>query len=36
MKKLAEFAIENLNKKLGRDPDSVEIANEINMIMINI
>ena len=31
MKKLAEFAIENLNKKLGRDPDSVEIANEINI-----
>ena len=31
MKKLAEFAIENLNKKLGRDPDSVEIANEIKI-----
>ena len=31
MKKLAEFAIENLNKKLGRDPESVEIANEIKI-----
>ena len=31
MKKLAEFAIENLNKKLGRDPDSLEIANEIKI-----
>ena len=31
MKKLAEFATENLNKKLGRDPDSLEIANEIKI-----
>ena len=31
VKKLADNAIENLNKKLGRDPDSVEIAKEINI-----
>jgi len=31
MKKLAENATENLNKKLGREPDSVEIAKEINI-----
>ena len=31
MKKLADNAIENLNKKLGREPDSVEIAKEINI-----
>ena len=31
MKKLAENAVENLNKKLGREPDSVEIAEEINI-----
>ena len=31
MKKLAENATENMNKKLGREPDSVEIAKEINM-----
>jgi len=31
MKKLAENAVENLNKKLGREPDSVEIAKEINI-----
>ena len=31
MKKTAENAIENLNKKLGREPDSVEIAKEINI-----
>ena len=31
MKKTAENAIENLNKKLGREPDTVEIAKEINI-----
>ena len=31
VKKLAENAIENLNKKLGREPDSLEIAKEINI-----
>ena len=31
MKKLTEFAIENLNKKLGREPDTLEIAKEINL-----
>ena len=31
MKKLAENAVENLNKKLGREPDSIEIAEEINI-----
>ena len=31
MKKLAENAVENLNKKFGREPDSVEIAEEINI-----
>ena len=31
MKKTAENAIENLNKKLGREPDSVEVAKEINI-----
>ena len=31
MKKLTENAIENLNKKLGREPDSLEIAKEINL-----
>ena len=31
MKKTAENAIENLNKKLGREPDSIEIAKEINI-----
>ena len=31
MKKIAENAVENLNKKLGREPDSVEIAKEINI-----
>ena len=31
VKKLTENAIENLNKKLGREPDSVEIAKEINI-----
>ena len=31
MKKTAENAIENLNKKLGREPDSIEIAEEINI-----
>ena len=31
MKKLTENAVENLNKKLGREPDSVEIAEEINI-----
>ena len=31
MKKLTENAVENLNKKLGREPDSIEIAKEINI-----
>ena len=31
VKKLAENAIENLIKKLGREPDSIEIAKEINL-----
>ena len=31
MKKLTENAIENLNKKLGREPDTIEIAEEINI-----
>ena len=31
MKKLAENASENLNKKLGREPDSLEIAEEMNI-----
>ena len=31
VKKLAENAIENLMKKLGREPDSIEIAKEINL-----
>ena len=31
MKKLAESAVENLNKKLRREPDSVEIAKEMNI-----
>ena len=31
MKKTTESAIENLNKKLGREPDSIEIAKEINI-----
>ena len=31
MKKMVENAIENLNKKLGREPDSIEIAKEINI-----
>ena len=31
MKKIADNAVENLNKKLGREPDSTEIAKEINI-----
>ena len=31
VKKLAENAIQNLIKKLGREPDSIEIAKEINL-----
>ena len=31
MKKLTENAVENLNKKLGREPDTIEIAEEINI-----
>ena len=31
MKKLAENAVENLHKKLGREPDTIEIAEEINI-----
>ena len=31
MKKTTEKAVENLNQKLGRNPDSVEIAKEINV-----
>ena len=31
MKKLTESAVENLNKKLGREPDTLEIAKEINL-----
>ena len=31
VKKLAENAIEILNKKLGREPDSLEISKEINI-----
>ncbi len=31
VKKMAENAIEILNKKLGREPDSIEIAKEINI-----
>ncbi len=31
MKKIADNAVENLNKKLGREPDSIEIAEEINI-----
>ena len=31
MKKLAENAIKNLNQRLGREPDSVEVAKEINI-----
>ena len=31
MKKISEDAVENLNKKLGRLPDSIEIAKEINI-----
>ena len=30
MKKLTENTVENLNKKLGRELDSIEIAKEIN------
>ena len=31
MKKLTDNAVENLNKKLGREPDTLEIAKEINI-----
>ena len=31
IKKLAENAIKNLNHRLGREPDSVEVAKEINI-----
>ena len=31
MKKLTENAVENLNKRLGKEPDSVEIAKELNI-----
>ena len=31
VKKIADNAIEKLNKKLGREPDSIEIAKEINI-----
>ncbi len=31
MKKLTENAVEHLSKKLGREPDTIEIAKEINI-----
>ena len=31
MKKMTENAIENLNKKFGREPDTIEISQELNI-----